>query len=160
MIGAEVGQGVVVDRDVAEDPAIGVVVAAELVELAGAADAVDGGVEPQRHEDLGVDAGPAGIAGDRLDGVVQGAEVQALDEIPDDPRGVIGWDQLIEGGGAEDDLLAVGGAQPRATGRERWLGGSWRGVVTGRHLEERGLFGPGRIAIVWCVHADILAAKS
>ena len=45
MIGAEIGQGVVVDRDIAEEPAIGVVGAAQLVELAGAADAVDGGVE-------------------------------------------------------------------------------------------------------------------
>ena len=96
-VGAEVGQGVVVDCDVAEEPAIGVVVAAESVELAGAADAVDGGVGPQRHEDLGIDGGPAGIADDRLDGVVQGAEVQPPDELPDDPGGVIGGDQVVEG---------------------------------------------------------------
>ena len=34
-VGAEVGQGVVVDRDITEEPAIGVVVAAQPVELAG-----------------------------------------------------------------------------------------------------------------------------
>ena len=160
MIGAEIGQGVVVDRDVAEEPAIGVVGTAQLGELAGAADAVDGGVGPQRHEDLGIDAGPPGIAGDGLDRLVQGAEVQPHDELPDDPGGVIGRDQVVEGGGAEDDLLPVGGAEPRATGRERRLGGSRRCVVIGRHREERGLFGPGRIAIAWCVHADILAPRS
>ena len=109
---------------------------------------------------LGSMQGRPALPATDLIGVVQGAEVQSLDEIPDDPGGVIGRDQFVEGGGAEDDLFAVGGAQPRATGKDRWLGGSRWCVVTGRHLEERGLFGPGWMAIAWCVHADILTARS
>ena len=57
---AEVGEGVVVDGHVADDPPEGVVVRAQPVQRAGAADALDGGVEPDGAEDLGVDGGRPG----------------------------------------------------------------------------------------------------
>jgi hypothetical protein len=157
MGGAEIGQGVVIDGNIAEDPAIGIVAAAQLVELACAADAIDGGVEPEGHEDLGIDRGPSRPVVDGLDGIVQGTEVQAEDIVPDDPRRMIVGDQLVERGGTEDDLLAVGGPQPRATGESRWLGGT---VLIGRRLEEKRLFGPIRDAIVWSVHGDSIAENS
>jgi hypothetical protein len=43
---AEIGEGVVIDGDAATDPAEAVVVGTQIVEGAGAADALDGGVQP------------------------------------------------------------------------------------------------------------------
>ena len=145
MSGAEVGQGVVIDRDIAADPLIGGMVPAELIELPGTADAIDGGVEPQGHEDLGIDGRSARSAVDGLDGSVQGAEVQFLDIIPDRASGMVGREQVVEGRGSEDDLLAVGGAESRLAAS---AGGSASGggpCVIGRRLEERGLFGTGQV---------------
>ncbi len=45
-IDPEVGQGVIVDADAAAQPAEGVVVGAEVVQGAGAADTLQGGVQP------------------------------------------------------------------------------------------------------------------
>ena len=112
MVGAEVGEGVVVGGHVADDPPEGGVFAAKPVELAGAADALDGGVELQRHEDFGADGGPPGPPLDGLDAVVQGVEVEPLDVVPDDAGGMIAWDQGVQGRGAEDDLVAVGRPEP------------------------------------------------
>ena len=113
MVGAEVGEGVVVGGHVAGDPLEGGVVPAEPVQLPGAADPLDGGVEPQRHEDLGVDGGTSGPPFDGLDAVVQGAEVEPLDVVPDDAGGMVAGDQGVERRGAEDDLLTVGRPEPR-----------------------------------------------
>ena len=72
----------------------------------------------------------------------------------------MGGDQFVQGGGAEDDLLTVGGAEPGVPGLGRRRGGSRRYVAIGRHREERRLIRPGRIAIVRRVHVDMLAARS
>ena len=153
MVGAEVGEGVVVGGHVADDPLEGGVVAAKLVESPGAADALDGGVEPQRHEDLGVDGGPPGPALDGLDAVVQGVEVEPLDVGPDDAGGVIVGDQGVERCGAEDDLLAVGGPEPRPT-PPRVGGVGLDGRIAG-HLEEHGI-GLRASAARWSAHGTII----
>jgi hypothetical protein len=89
--------------------------------------------------------------------MVQGTEVQSLDIIPDPASEMIGWEQLVQRGGTEDDLVAVGGAEPRSTAKDRWVGG-WHGpVVISRRLEEQSLFGPGRTAIAWSVHEGSIA---
>jgi hypothetical protein len=36
---------------------------------------------------------------------------------------MIWWDDFVERGGSEDDLVSNGGAQPRAAIKERWFGG-------------------------------------
>jgi hypothetical protein len=97
------------------------------------------------------------MAFDGLDRSIQRAEAQSLDIIPDRPDGVIGWDQRAERDGSEDDLMAIGGAEPSSAGGDRWLSGSRWLVVTGRCLEERRVVRPG---IVGCVHGDRMAAKS
>jgi len=95
-----------------------------------------------------------------LDAVVQRAEVEPFDIVPDYPRGMIERDQFIEGRSAKDDLLAVSGPQPRAS-RGGWSLG-WRGLACriGRCLEERGLFEAGRLGIVWVFHEEIIAVGS
>ena len=57
VIAAKVGECVVIDADVAADPLVVDLLAAEFVEQAGAAHAAGGGVEPQGEEDPGVDGG-------------------------------------------------------------------------------------------------------
>ncbi len=157
MSGPEVGQGMVIDRDIAADPLIGGMATAELIELPGAADAVDGGVEPQGHEDLGIDGWSARSAVDGLDGSVQGTEVQSLDIIPDRASGMVGREQVVEGRGSEDDLFAVGGAESRLAAELRWLSLRHGPAVIGGRLEERRLFGTGQVGGVWSVHGDSIA---
>ena len=144
MGGAGSRQGVVFDPDIAEDPAIVIVLVTGSVEFPGATDTVDRRIEPQRHQDLGIDGGMPRVALDGLDGAVQGAEIQSLAIVPDESRGMIVGDQFVERDGPEGDLVAVGGPQSRASGRGRWLGGSGRPLIVSRCLEERGPLGPGR----------------
>jgi hypothetical protein len=149
---------VVVDRDLADDPLVGGVGATECVALSGTADALDGGVEPQRHEDLGIDRGSAGPALDGLDAVVHGAEVEAFDVVPDEARGMIVGDQIIQWRRSEDDLIAVGGAEPGPS--LHWGGGlglGWRIVAD---LEQGGLVGLGLLALQWSAPRDIITMDS
>src|SRR5208337_156948 len=160
MPGTEVGERVVVGAHIAGDPAESIVCAAQFVELTGATDSFEGGVKPERHEDLGVDGGTSRRPLDGLDAVVQRAEVEPFDIVPDYPRGMIERDQFIEGRSAKDDLLAVSGPQPRAS-RGGWSLG-WRGLACriGRCLEERGPLEARRLGIVWVFHEDIIAVGS
>jgi hypothetical protein len=138
VVGAEVGQEAVIDRGAAADPAIHHVAAGRPRQLAGAADALGGGVEPQRHEDARVDGVAAGVALDGLDPAVQGGEVGGAGGVPDGADGMVVGDELVERVGPELDLIAAGGlvASPPAAlgpvrrgGRARLLG----------DLEQRGL---------------------
>jgi hypothetical protein len=66
-------------------------------------------------------------------------------------------DDRIEGGGAEDDLLAIGGAEPGPSpGRGGGLGPGGR--IAGE-LEEGGLLGPGPSAIGWGAHGEIITVN-
>jgi len=124
VMGAEIGERVIIGGDVPGDPLKRRVLPAEFVEPPRAADPFDGGVEPQSHEDLGVDGRAARSAFDRFDPVVQRGEVESFDVIPNDPRGVILGDQGIQGSGTKDDLLTIGRSHPRPSRR--------RGVGLGR----------------------------
>lgn len=86
---AKVSQGVVVDTDTATEPAEGVVVGAEVVKVASAADALQGGVQPQGDEQGRVGGWPAGMPLNGLDAVEQEGKVDALDELPDEARLVV-----------------------------------------------------------------------
>jgi hypothetical protein len=108
----EVRQGVVIDRDAAAEPAEAVVVRTQPVEGAGAADASDGGEQPQGDQDAGVGGRPAGAAVDGADGVEQRGEVEPLDEVPDGAGVVVGGEQVLQGHGG-DKGLSVGAAQAR-----------------------------------------------
>jgi hypothetical protein len=109
---AEVGQGVVVDADAAGQPAEGVVPQAQLGQGAGAADALEGGVQPQRHGDARVEGGVAGPAEAGADSVVEGGEVEGTDEVPDEAGLVVHLEEPLQGHGG-DDLLAIRHTQPR-----------------------------------------------
>ncbi len=157
MPGTEIGEGVVVGAHIAGDPAESIMCAAQFVELTGAADSFECGVKPERHEDLGVDGGTSRRSLDGLDAVVQRAEVESFDKVPDDPGGMIERDQFIEGRSAKDDLLAVSGPQPRASSGGWSLG--WRDLACGigGNLEERWLFEATRLGIGGAFHNEIIA---
>ncbi len=72
MVDADGREGVVVHAHTAAQPAVGVVLLTEAREGAGRADPLEGGVEPERHQDGRVDGWPAGMALDRSDTRVQG----------------------------------------------------------------------------------------
>src|SRR5262249_27631984 len=109
--GAEVGQGGGIDGDAADEPAEGVVVLTQPGQGACGADAFEGGVQPQGDEDARVGGWCAGVSLDGADAVVQGGEVESLDEVPDETGLVVILQEVLQGHGGDDPL--PGGA-PRA----------------------------------------------
>ena len=97
------------------EPLVGQVAGGEAFEFAGAADAVEGGVEPECEQDAGVDGRVADVAFDGLDGGVQWREVELQSEGPDGADHVVGREELIEGFATERHLVAAGKAKS-------WLG--------------------------------------
>src|SRR5262249_41907807 len=112
VLDAEVGQGVVVDRDATDQPAESVVVGTQPGQGAGTADAFEGGVQPQRRAKAGVDGSASGSAFTGAEVVVKRGQVQAKAEVPDDTRLVILLKEILQGEGRED-LLPISSAQPR-----------------------------------------------
>ena len=69
---------------------------AEVVQGSGAADAFQGGSEPQGHQDAGVDGGATRTTFNRADEGVQGRQIESQNELPHDPRLVIGGQQVLQ----------------------------------------------------------------
>src|SRR5262249_39799497 len=92
-------------------PSEGVVVGAQPGQGTSAADGLEGGVQPQRDADLGVDGGVSGPADARADGVVQGRQVEATAEVPDEARLVGSIEEVLQGH-AGDDLASVSRGEP------------------------------------------------
>ena len=139
MIAAEVGERVIIDAHVAADPLVVDLVATEFLEQACAAHTAGGGVEPQGEEDPGIDGGASGVALDGLDALIERREIGGEGIVPDDPHGVFLGDQFVERCGAEADLIAHGGLEPRGPD-ERGLGfvGPRLGVGFVGQIEEHG----------------------
>jgi hypothetical protein len=72
---AKIGQGMIVDRDAAAEPAAAVV-GTEIVHGTGTAAALDGGIQPQGHPDLRIGRGASRVSRDRLDVRQEGRQVQ------------------------------------------------------------------------------------
>ena len=96
---------------------------------------------------------------DRLDRLEQDGQVEADDILPDDPGGVFRRDEVIEGRGAEDDLVPDGGPEPRDADR-----GSGRrtdlAIRPGRHLEEGGWRGDGSSGAIGVTPGKTIAPVS
>ena len=118
---AKIGQGMVIDRDPATEPAKAMMVQAQPVQGAGAANALDGGVEPQGHPDLRIGGGASGSALHSADVAEEGRQVEALDELPDGPGVVFGGQEVFQQQRRQQDV-PVG--PPQARGR---FGGGWSG---------------------------------
>ena len=110
---AEITQRVVIHRDPAAQPAIGVMAVAEPIHFARAADAVHGRVEPERDQDLGINRRAAGAAFPRADGRIERRQIQALDEAPDQARRVARRQQRLKVAGLQLDLITIRRLVPR-----------------------------------------------
>ena len=135
VVDPEGGEGVVVHPDPTSEPAVGVVLGAQAIERPGRADRLERGVQPQRGQDRRVDRRSPGVALDRLDPIVQRAEIEPLDERPDEARPVVGRQETVEIDRTKLELATVGTLQPGRARSEfrglRWISGWEReeGVV-------------------------------
>ena len=114
-VGAEIGEGMVVDGDPTGEPAEGVVTDAQVGQLPGAGEAGEGGIQPQGDEQTRVDGRSSGNAAACPNGVKQECEVQPLDVRPNSASGVVGFEEFIDGDGRKE-LLAIRDRQTRSGG--------------------------------------------
>lgn len=84
VLAVEVGQQVVADRVAAAQPLERPVAFAQLGQVAGALDPLEGGVQPQGEQQGRGDDRGAGAAFDRLVGPVKPGQLELADEVPDD----------------------------------------------------------------------------
>jgi hypothetical protein len=82
-----------VDLNTATEPAEAMVMRAQPGHRPGAADALNSGIQPQGHHDLGIDRGPAFHG---PNGLEQGRQVEPLDELPDRAGRVFGGHQTTQ----------------------------------------------------------------
>ena len=118
---------------------------AEPFQFAGAADALDGCVNPQRHQQSRIGGVASRHAFDRLDRRQPAAEVQSAHERPNHPCGMVWFEQFIERVPVQFDLITLRHAQP-------WVS---RHRLRGGNLTRRGV--DGVTFIEEClIHADFL----
>ena len=101
VVDVEVGQGMVIDEDVATDPTVRGVAATELREAASAIDAFVGGEQPKGDEDADIDGGLAGMMHPSLVAEQEAREVEGTDLLPSSAGRVVGRDELVDGAGIE-----------------------------------------------------------
>jgi hypothetical protein len=162
MLHPEIGQRVIVERDAAANPlegdlaGLGVAAAGQ---FAGAADAPKGGIQPQGGENPRVGRRMPGVVAGRLDLGQQRREVHFGDVLPDDPRFMVVWEQVVPATGAELDLQSIGPSQPRrAGGRGRF--GNLRHTLSFRHRKEPPLRRVTRTEVLSLFsHAKVLAPR-
>ena len=94
---ARVSQGVIVDLNPATEPAKAVVMRAQPGHSPGAAGALNSGLQPQGHQDLRIDRGPAGPAFHGSNALEQGCQVEPLDKLPDRAGRVFGATKSSKG---------------------------------------------------------------
>jgi hypothetical protein len=123
MVAPEIVEGVIIEGDPAAQPLVGVALDAEAGQLAAAANALDGGVEPQGDQQLGIGGGASGPRAARADGLEEEGQVPAQDQRPDGSHRVVVRDQIIDRAGSKYELLAVGTA---AAQRRIQVGGRLR----------------------------------
>ena len=128
-----------VQVDAAAQPAISVITPAKALHLAGRAHAIDGGPQPQRHQDGRIDGRGTRTAAHRFDLCIQRPQIKLLHKGPGAAGRMIGRQRGIEIKGAQLDLMALRGEQTHLAWRgHRCIEGSrlhWRS----RQLEERRL---------------------
>jgi hypothetical protein len=86
-------------------------------EFAGAADRIDGGIQPQRDQQSGVDGGMAGRAFAGFNRIAQRAEVETGDEGVHQTDLMVGWQPGIQRPRRQDHLVAIRTAQSRSATR-------------------------------------------
>jgi hypothetical protein len=110
------------------EPLVGDVLATQVVQFAGAGAALEGGQDPERDQHTGIGGIAAGTPLDGLDLTSLGTQIEPANSVPDDPRGMVGIEQLFQRGRMHLDLIAGGGPKSRLGDRRRLVhlaGRSW-----------------------------------
>gem|GEM_PF-79820 len=150
---AEVGQRVVVHRNVPAEPLVDLMFPRQSVQFARAADSVERRVEPQRQEDLRIDRRATRRTFYRANGLVERGQIRLFHVLPHRAHRMILRDQEIEARRAEHDLVPFGELKSR--GRAA-LGGHIHGTswipraAPGVHGDKRGRWTLADEMRVWC----------
>ena len=110
---AEVGQRLGIHTDAAAQPLVGDVLIAQPRQLAGAANAIGRGIQPQRQQDARVRRRMARSTLHRLDRRHQRRHGQPLDKVPHHPDAVVGRHQIVQANRPQFDLAPFRHPQPR-----------------------------------------------
>ena len=104
---AKITQRVMVHRDAPAQPTIRIMGVAHALQLARTPDPVNGGIQPQRDQDLRVNRWPPCVPLARLDRGEKRRDIQALDKAPHQSRGVARWQQRLKVGRGQFNLGAI-----------------------------------------------------
>ena len=107
VLGAEVVDEVIIDRNLAANPHIGNAVGGEFGESSSAGDPFDGGEEPECEEDPRIDGIASDLALNGLDGLVEVREIECFDELPDDADAMLWIEPLYRGRGIASGFVVV-----------------------------------------------------
>src|SRR5208337_2100231 len=91
VVGAEIGEGVVVDGHPSDKPAEGIVMDTQIVEFTSAGKARECGIQPQGDKQTRINGRTTGQAPTGTNVVIQRCEVQPLGVSPDGAGGVVGF---------------------------------------------------------------------
>jgi len=104
--------------------------------VSAAAHPVDGRVQPQGHQHLRVGGIPARVPLAGADGRQELFQVETLGDGPAHACRMVGRQQFLQAAGAQQDLAAVGFAQPQRGRREpRSCGGLGAGLAIGGWIQ-------------------------
>ena len=122
----EVAQRLVVDADAATQPLEGDMLGAKTRQRAGAADAFDRGVQPQRQQHPRIGRRVSGTSLHRFDPIVKARQIELLAERPHQAHPMIGRHQVVQAQRPHLHLPALGLTQARPAAdrlqRRRLLG--------------------------------------
>src|ERR1700722_15607040 len=121
MLRAKVGQGVIIHRHAAANPAKGDMVPAQAIQLPRTSHAAKGCVEPQREENSRIGGRLTGAAFDRLDSGDQFRQIEPAYVGPSDFGLVVVWQQFIERTLLKSGLIPNRLTQPSGAASRRQL---------------------------------------
>ena len=111
-----------IDADIAANPAKGyfTLFAATASQFPSAADAAQGGVKPEGHQNLRIDPAGSGTSFDRFERYCDRRKIEPFDKVPHDSRLIIPRQQIIPARRMKLNLLPLGHLQPRLPGPFRF----------------------------------------
>ena len=160
MVSPEIGQRVIVHRHLAADPLkrhFSTVGVATAVQFAGTADAPQGRIQPQAHQNARIGGRSFRLRFPCPNNGQQRRQVQTFHIIPDDAHLMVFRDQVLQGAQAQTGLLPIRIPQTRRASCGRRLYG-WTQIK--QNVLPRCRDRPGCVLHgLMCIHAAVLAPR-